>query len=594
LTIAAAVAAVAGLVSPALGRPYVAPPGDLTSVNCGGATAPDAPSAGGVCYDIPADKHFAAITITDTHGQPTTGEYYFRDATATNMPGTEGFLCGNRTVAIPAGAVRITVYVTASNQAQACGLAAVPGTTGTVDVSFLTDHTFNPVVPGTTGAGSPNVQPVANVPYSVVSGWPWPGGTDLEFADLTYQGTTRKFAIAGSYQNGMHLVDISTPTAPNEVAVYDCRIYQADVQVFTRGARSFVAYGIDDYSRTDPGSKCFTDLGLGTTTPVLYGTLVIEVTDPAAPKSVGFLPFAQGSHNTTIHPGGRYLYSSNADLPGVGTVEVFDLQDFANPQLVSSVLLPGSLPSHDVTFSADGSRAYVAALSATYILDTTNPADPKPVGRIVDPTINIHHQADPVTLTDPVLGTRTFLLVTDEIAGAEGNGACPGGGIHVFDITGPLEAAPVKVGFFSLPEVSQAKPRTRCTAHVMRIYPDQKLLTIAWYASGVHVLDLSSLVGVSVGNRATGSAGAGIKQVGWFAYDVTDTWSVKAPADRFEPDGSFYMYANDQLRGFDVYRYDATAPKATQAGVWLTAAQAKSTLRTRSGPYQVSCILRTA
>jgi hypothetical protein len=154
--------------------------------------------------------------------------------------------------------------------------------------------------------------------------------------------------------------------------------------------------------------------------------------------------------------------------------------------------------------------------------------------------------------------------------------------------------APVKVGFFDLPDSSPAQHRTRCTAHVMRMYPDQKKMTIAWYASGVHVLDLSQLVGVSVGTSPTGSVGLGIKQVGWYAFDITDTWSVKAPVDGFASDGSFYMFANDQLRGFDVYHFDATALVASEAGRWRTAAQAAAILgpRSASAPYSLACVLR--
>jgi hypothetical protein len=102
----------------------------------------------------------------------------------------------------------------------------------------------------------------------------------------------------------------------------------------------------------------------------------------------------------------------------------------------------------------------------------------------VDPSINIAHQSDPVTVDDPILGERTFLVITDELAGAAGNAACPGGGLHVYDITGSLETNPVKVGVWNMPEVRPAVDNLSCTAHVLRLYPEQGLMTIAWYDAG--------------------------------------------------------------------------------------------------------------
>jgi hypothetical protein len=572
------------------GRPYIAGPGDLTTVNCGGQTAAPLPSLGGVCVAVPAGASTATIRIRDLLGNAVRGEYYYRDATDTGITGTEGILCGDRTVPVPADASQITVYINTALSLQECGLIAKNGTTGTVDVVF--DSPIAPPPLPTTGSGSPNIKPVANIRYPVISGWPWPGGTDLEFVNLPYRGGTHRFAITGTYQNGMQIIDVTTPTAPAVVAAYDCKIYQADIQIFRReDGHTYVAYAVDDYSRTDVNSACFRDVGyqLG---DVRYGTFIIDITAPDAPHAVSFMPFPQGSHNTTIDPTGHFIYSSNADLPGIGTLEVFDVSDLTHPRLAKVLNLGVSLPAHDVTFSSDGRRAYVAALTSTLILDTTNVANPKILGRIIDPTINIHHQADPITLTDPILGTRTFLIVTDEIAGAEGNVACPGGGIHVYDISGRLEKTPLKVGVFEIPDERLATNRTRCTAHVMRMYPDQKKMTIAWYGAGVRVLDLSGLVGVSVGTPATGSIGMGLRQIGWYAFDYTDVWSVKAPVDGFAPDGSFYMFANDQLRGFDVYHFDAKA-EPSPSGLWLNpAVSLKVSLANGSQGVQPFCVLR--
>ena len=89
-------------------------------------------------------------------------------------------------------------------------------------------------------------------------------------------------------------------------------------------------------------------------------------------------------------------------------------------------------------------------------------------------------------------------------------------------------------------------------------------MTIAYYNGGVRVVDLSGLVGVSLGGRQL--AGAGMKEVGSYRFHDGDTWSAKTPRDRRRT-ATFYLYGNDIERGLDVYRYTATAaPLPAKAG----------------------------
>jgi hypothetical protein len=314
---------------------------------------------------------------------------------------------------------------------------------------------------------------------------------------------------------------------------------------------------------------------------------------------VSFVPFERGSHNQTVHPSGRYLYNSNADLGAlaVPAIEVVDITDLRNPVPVTELPLTTGLDSHDITFNEDGTRAYSAALTHTLIIDTSDPANPEIIGRILDPTVNIHHQSDPVTIVDPLLGERTFLVVTDELAGAAGNLVCPGGGLHVYDITGELERLPVKVGFFDIPDISATTGSSiTCTSHVLRMHPEQGIMTIAWYARGVRVIDISGLAGVSVG-----LPGPGMKEIGHLWFDDSDTWSAKAL--RIEDDGSFYLFGNDISRGLDVFRFTAapagTASMSTGLSRWLGPDElgsvlggATGTIPTSGDAVTVSCLLR--
>jgi hypothetical protein len=245
--------------------------------------------------------------------------------------------------------------------------------------------------------------------------------------------------------------------------------------------------------------------------------------------------------------------------------------------------------SHDITFNEDGTRAYSAALSHTNIIDTTDKENPVIISTIVDPMINVHHQADPVTLTDADGVDHTYLIIEDEFAGASGTGQCPNGGVHVWDVT--EESLPVKIGFWNISDVGPTTDDVlgRCTAHVFDIHkqgPSNAVMTIAYYNGGVRVVDLSNLVGVSLGTQGTGMV-----ELAWYRLPDGDTWSAKTPA--IEDDGSFWLYGNDMARGLDIYRYTATAEASANPGKWLSAAEANLLLPKASLPagYKPFCLL---
>jgi hypothetical protein len=458
-------------------------------------------------------------------------------------------------------------------------------------------------------------------------------GTDIEFAKIgipVANGSTTKtnrwwkamrveqrtFAFAGSYGDGLQIVDVTDPENSKLVSTWDCGVSQGDVQVFQRkdlGGRWFVTYTHDDGYEFHADSQCAEDLramGIDPTAvpppedpdgqlfvPESYfgaGTYIADVTDPYHPKTVSFVPVSRGSHNQTVHPSGRYLYNSNSDLitSVQPSIEIFDISDIGKPKSVGEIglkTLPGlGTESHDIVFSQDGTRAYVAALSHGEILDTTDPAKPVSIGTIVDPAINVWHQMEDVTIDDPILGERRFLIAEDEVAGAQGTGQCPNGGVHVYDITGDLERTPVKVGMWNIDDVGLTEDGLgTCTAHVFQIHEQQKLMTIAYYNGGVRVVDLSGLVGV-----ALGANGIGMKQLGWYRFADGDAWSVKAP---FVSRDGFYMYANDHRRGFDVYKWTPAATgESVSAGQWLSAKQALDAARQLGTGAKVGsiCILR--
>ena len=419
------------------------------------------------------------------------------------------------------------------------------------------------------GSSSENLTHVKNLQYAARNGGTGNYGTDIEFG--TVNG--REYAFAGSYRNGMQIVDITDPENAEIVAVYDCGVTQGDVQVFTRDdypGRTFVAYTSDTVG--DGTSTCYEEaraLGFTNTRKAngqgANGTFVADVTDPLNPTTVSFVAVPKGSHNQTVHPSGKFFYNSNSDLitsAGDQGIEVFDVTDFLAPKLATKLALPLrpglGTESHDITFNADGTRAYSAALSQTVIINTEDPANPSIVSSFVDPAINVEHQSDPFSLTDADGNRRDYLIVEDEFAGAAGaEPACPSGGVHVYEITGDLERNPVKVGYWNIDDVRPIGPLDTCTAHVFDVHEDEGIMTIAFYAGGVRVVDISGLTGYGIGE--TPLVGQPMREIGHFYFADSNNWSAKTP--KIDPaTGDFYLYGNDINRGLDIFKFDGEAP----------------------------------
>jgi hypothetical protein len=406
-------------------------------------------------------------------------------------------------------------------------------------------------------------------------------GSDIEFARLG--SPARWYALAGSYLNGLQIVDIAWPPRAQIVGVYDCGITQGDVQVFRQTqqpGRTFVTYTSDTVGVASP---CYTEaeaLGFNIRKPtgaLANGTFIADITDPRNPRTVAFINIVKGSHNMTVHPSGNYLYNSNSDLATstAPAIEIFDITNINSPAFVRNLPLPirpglGS-ESHDITFSMDGKRAYSAAISQTLILNTVDPTNPSIITNIFDPTINVSHGAEPFTTSDPILGPRTFLIIGDEFAGAIGTGQCPNGGLHVYDITN--ETLPVKVGFWVLDEVGPTFAVTdSCTAHMFMIHHEHEIMTISFYNGGVRVVDVSGLAGVAVGDT-----GAGMREIGFYRATNVNTWAAKTPFID-ERSGDFWVFSNDIRRGLDIYHFDADGKNnfSTSPGKWMSPSEAET------------------
>ena len=204
------------------------------------------------------------------------------------------------------------------------------------------------------GDHSENMDHVGTLPYELRNGGKTPHGTDIEFTRIG----GRQYALAGSYWNGMQIVDITNPRRSRIVSVYDCGVTQGDVQVFRQAdkpGRTFVAYASD--TQGDGTSTCYQEAAaLGfevkkSNGTGRNGTFIAEITNPLAPTTVSFVDITQGAHNQTVHPSGNFLYNSNSDLitSYQPAIEIFDISNFAAPTKVSELALPTPAgPRHGV------------------------------------------------------------------------------------------------------------------------------------------------------------------------------------------------------------------------------------------------------
>jgi len=220
--------------------------------------------------------------------------------------------------------------------------------------------------------------------------------------------------------------------------------------------------------------------------------------------------------------------------------------------LVKTWVTRGNAP-HDIRFSEDGTRAYMAGISQYRIVDTSNPIDPKLISTIVPPGGTIGH--DTLVTRD-----KAFLFLGDE-AGGGAPFPCPGGAIYVYDIRN--EANPVLLGAGeagggpgigrNLDEVPGPARVGGCTSHVMELNPDGKSLTLGWYVLGTRTFSFAGLYNPDGTPKpgpalSWGSNGVGLVETGYMIpTDSSSTWAAKQYA---KVPG--YIFSNDGSAGFYV------------------------------------------
>ena len=386
-------------------------------------------------------------------------------------------------------------------------------------------------------AGTPHMLNLAHVwnydiPYT---------GTDLEFFTSTVpqrdyttgelildeEGNpipvVKDFAVMGSYGGGAYVFDITDPMAPQLARNIPCNQTQNDVQLKKFGDRWLLALARDGGS-----NPCVNTKYIGSTNG---GIAVFDVTDPYDFVKLYSVRTVGGAHNFTFHPTKPFGWVSTGDLPGaLNHIPIIDFTDPDNPKLAADVtgVLGGP---HDIAFSRDGDRAYVASENNWSIWDSSNPAAPTMLSRL--PNAGTYaHGFDPTPDRKYALGTNESLALGGFFT--SGTEVCPGEGITIFDTSN--ESAPVPVGEFEAPVIgTNASSGAACTGHVGEIGgPTGRVMVTGWYSGGARVIDFSNpSLPTEVGHAVM--AGANVWTANFY----------KGP----------YIYVGDELRGFDVFKW---------------------------------------
>ncbi|HVM12551.1 MAG TPA: hypothetical protein VM638_08785, partial [Actinomycetota bacterium] len=368
-----------------------------------------------------------------------------------------------------------------------------------------------------------------------------------------YEREVRDFAVVGGYGPATRIVDITNPRDPVLVKTGPCSASQGDIQV---------GHGLLFIAQDGGTGRCQRP---GMSDATFNGTAVLDFSNPREPVYLSALPYGRGSHNQTVHPTKPFVYLSDSDLAhtGLGNIPVWDVSNPSSPKLATEFKFGPHSP-HDITFNADGSRAYAAAVSLTYILNTENPAAPTLVSVIPNEGITISHQSDPTP-------DGNFLLVSDEVGGGAA-GASPGGPAYVYDIRN--ETRPVRVGAIwddcvgsSITCDQAGGAGLVSTAHVFRINPDGYTMAIGWYTDGIHVIDYS---GLTAGYNAAGLGAVtnvGSRTIARMKLPGRNNWAAKMWQERHPG----YVFATDMASsgGLDIFHVPELG--VTDKGTFLAA-----------------------
>ena len=248
--------------------------------------------------------------------------------------------------------------------------------------------------------------------------------------------------------------------------------------------------------------------------PRLVSSFEFDLPDDTVKRLPGF---DDGIHSGKISPDGTFYYATDIGNGAVSLsgpcLTVIDLANLTRPQLVTR--WGAEFPCHDLSFNADGTRAYVGyyagnvghpsavvgaftpAVAAAHAVSGLKILDTSAVQRRAkNPSIEVVSELNggrQHTETVTRIGNRTYVIAGEE-------GFCPGGNGRIVDITDerkPVQVAEIPLAVNS-PEncaVARADRENELLLYMSHYIsvdnPDNaSLVFFTWYSSGLRVFDV--------------------------------------------------------------------------------------------------------
>ena len=326
----------------------------------------------------------------------------------------------------------------------------------------------------------------------------------------------------GTPEAGLAVVDVKDPTKPTVVNIFAPPAGYSDFAVWAdQTSRLLVT---NHLSAANSLLRVYT-VPADCTKPVLAGTYnfgndngqVITIHEHKVWHDKIFVGVLLKFATPTFDPNtGEAILTGPAPGP---SLTVVDASDPTKPTLLTTWDMsdePGQLKSgiHNLSISADGTRAYVAGyqltpdghgMSGLVILDTSEvanwkPGNPRPTIRRVSPFLAWHFPGASHTAELATIAGRKYVLAENE-----GGAGCPSGFAQIIDVNNVLGLFPLSS--FRL-EISDPRNCTQVLAdiqgwagllalnstHYLGVDnpDDAKLAAFTWYGSGLRIVDISN------------------------------------------------------------------------------------------------------
>ena len=408
-----------------------------------------------------------------------------------------------------------------------------------------------------------------------------PAGVKAQGSDLAFRG---RLMIAGTYQGTA--IFRRTSTGVEQVSFHDCPGSQGDVSVL--GDHVFVSIDTPSSNNLQTSDCNNTGTNQSPSSQGKEGIRIVDISDPAAPRQVGFVETECGSHTHTVIPGETtsYIYVDSyplTDSPDACNKLVhpegeFSVIEFptADPTQARVASVPDVLPPqyadsigcHDTGVMPERDLAVASCLGAWALLDISDPVNPKTLSVIQNPLIELDHSAQ-------LTWDGKYAVIGDEHAGAAGGGGCsprqesPVGAMWFYDLSD--RSNPKLEGSYSLPRVppidsAEEVERFRCTTHNYEILPmrdpGRYVAVSPYYAGGLSVVDFSDPAAPrELGHYLPQVDGVNPDMWSGYWYNgriYTNEHSSRLGVSVFEMDG---------LGRREVHAYDGTLNPQTQTGL---------------------------